>query len=400
MRLLLLPAGSRGDVDPFLALYDRAAAEGHEVRVAVTRDALDRAREGGREVVELDGDFQQLIASQGVGWAAVRSYRTVVKPMLTSIQASAARAVLDYRPDVVVYHPKVLIAPTAARAVEALAAIVEIVPVITPTAAFPAAGVVSRDLGHLNRSTFLAAGAGNAALKGTLRAVAADLDLPPVHTAPVLSLCPVSPILIPRPADWPETSHLTGAWRLASSSEPLPSDIEVFLDEGAVIYAGFGSMAAGDPSQRADTVVTAIRAAGKRALLATGWGGLDVPADLLGDDVLAIPTVDHQQVFPRVEAAIHHGGAGTVHAAAAAGTISLLVPFMADQPWWGRRLHERGLAPQAIPARRLTVDTLGAALDEAPRYQSAVAEAAGRLAAEDGTGQALKVLAAALSGND
>jgi sterol 3beta-glucosyltransferase len=399
VRLLLLPAGSRGDVDPFLALYDRAVAEGHEVRVAVTRDAMDRAQSSGRDVVALDGDFEQLVASQGVGWGAARSYRAVVKPMLASIQASAARAVLDYRPDVVAYHPKVLITPTAAAAVGALAAVVEIVPILTPTSAFPAAGVVSRDLGRLNRFTFVAAAAGNAALKGTLGAVASDLGLPPVRTAPDLSLCPVSPTLIPRPADWPATSHLTGAWRPAGSSGSLPRDVEAFLADGDVIYAGFGSMAAGDPIQRARTVVTAIRATGKRALVATGWGGLEVPADLLGDDLLITRAVDHQQVLPRVEAAIHHGGAGTVHAATAAGTVSLLVPFMADQPWWGRRLHERGLAPRATPARRLTVDTLGTALEAAPTCRGAVAAAADRMATEDGTCQALKALAGALRGS-
>lgn len=397
MRLLLLPAGSRGDVDPFLALYDRAAAEGHEVRVAVTRDALDRARSGGRDVIELDGDFEQLVRDQGVGWAAARSYRTVVKPMLAAIQASGARAVLEYQPDVVVYHPKVLIAPTAASAVGALAAVVEIVPILTPTSAFPAAGVVSRDLGRLNRLTFLAAAAGNAALKGTLKAVASDLDLPPVRTTPDLSLCPVSPTLIPRPDDWPPTSHLTGAWRPTPSSAPLPDEVETFLAAGQVVYAGFGSMATGDPVERTRTVVAAIRATGQRAILATGWGGLQVPLDLLGEDLLVAQAVDHQHVLPRVQAAIHHGGAGTVHAAAAAGTVSLIVPFMADQPWWGNRLHERGLAPQPIPARRLTADTLAAAIAEAPTYQRTGADTAAQMATEDGTGRALEALSTALS---
>jgi sterol 3beta-glucosyltransferase len=397
VRLLLLTAGSRGDVDPFLALYDRAAVDGHDVRVGVTRDALGRARSGGRDVIELDGDFEQLVSTQGVGWAAARSYRTVVKPMLAAIQASAARAVLEYRPDVVVYHPKVLIAPTAASAVGALAAVVEIVPILTPTSAFPAAGVVSRDLGRLNRWTFLAAAAGNAALTGTLKVVASDLALPPVRTAPDLSLCPVSPTLIPRPGDWPATSHLTGAWRPTPSPVPLPDEVESFLATGGVVYAGFGSMATGDPVERSRTVVAAIRATGKRAILATGWGGLQVPADVLGEDLLVAQAVDHQQVLPRVEAAIHHGGAGTVHAASAAGTVSVIVPFMADQPWWGRRLQERGLAPSAIPARRLTADALAAVIAEAPTYRSAGADTAAQMATEDGTGRALEALSTALS---
>lgn len=398
MRLLLLPAGSRGDVDPFLALYDRAAAEGHEVRVAVTRDALARARQGARDVVELDGDFARLVSSQSVGWAAVRSYRTVVKPMLAAIQASAARAVLEYRPDVVVYHPKVLIAPTAAAAVGALSAVVEIVPILTPTTEFPAAGVVSRDLGWFNRWTFVAASAGNRALRGTLTTVAHDLGLPRVTTVPHLSLCPVSPTLVPRPDDWPSTTHLTGAWRPPASSSPsLPEEVDAFLGKGPVVYAGFGSMAAGDPVQRTRIVVDAIRATGSRALVATGWGGLDVPADLLGEDLLVREAVDHQHVLPRVHAAIHHGGAGTVHAATAAGSVSVIVPFIADQPWWARRLHERGLAPAGTPARTLTSDALAGRLREVRHHRDSVVDAAAAMATEDGTGTALSALGGALN---
>lgn len=397
MRMLMIPAGSRGDVDPFLALHDRAVADGHEVRLAVTRDAVERARSGRRDVVELDGDYEQLVRSQGVGRAAVRSYRTVVKPMLAAIQASSARAILDHRPDVVVYHPKVLVAPSAAAAVGALAAVVEIVPVLTPTTAFPAAGVVSRNLGRANRWTFQAAAAGSAALRGVVAAVARDFGLPGVTTTADLSLCPVSPALVPRPADWPPTTHMTGPWRPSEHADPLPAHVEAFLDAGDVVYAGFGSMAAGDPVQRARTVVSAIRSTGRRALVAQGWGGLDVPRDLRGDDLLVVDAVDHRQVFPRVDAAIHHGGAGTVHAATAAGAVSLLVPFIADQPWWGRRLHERGLAPPATPARRLTVDALAHAITAARGHERAVTDAAAQMASEDGPRRALDALGAALA---
>ena len=150
MRILLLTAGSRGDVDPFVALAQRAAARGHEVRLGVTREFTDQVRAAGLDPAPLDGNYADLIARQGVSpWSAYRSFRTQIRPMMAAMLRSAAEAAMAYRPDVVVHHPKVLSAPLAAARLDVPHVLVEIVPTVTPTREFPAAGVTTVDLGRL-----------------------------------------------------------------------------------------------------------------------------------------------------------------------------------------------------------------------------------------------------------
>ncbi|HZG89658.1 MAG TPA: glycosyltransferase [Pseudonocardia sp.] len=396
MRILLLTAGSRGDVDPFVALARRAQRAGHEVRLGVTREFVADVRAADVDVAELDGDYAALVAAQGVSpLAAMRSYRTTIAPMLAGILRSAARAAVEHRPDVVVHHPKVLSAPLAAARLDVPCVLGEIVPVVTPTGEFAAAGVTTLDLGPLNPLTYRLSAAAAAMFAGPLREIRAELGLPRRGglPGPARSLVPVSPALLPRPSDWPATTVITGAWQAGPAPAPAPVDVELdeFLAAGPVVYAGFGSMAAGDPVARGRAVVVAARAAGLRILVCTGWGGLAVPDDVHGADVLVRRAVAHAAVLPRCVAAVHHGGAGTVHAVVRAGLPSVVVPFLADQPFWGALLHRRGLAARPVPARRCTAARLGAALAELPE-RSAVRAVGERIAAEDGCGAALAVL--------
>ncbi|MEJ3653671.1 glycosyltransferase [Actinomycetes bacterium KLBMP 9759] len=394
MKVLLLTAGSRGDVEPFLALAQRALHEGHDVRLGVTAEFVDTVRAAGIEAAPLAGDYSELVAQQGVSpLAAIRSFRTTIVPMMTALLRSAAQAAADHRPDVIVHHPKVLSAPHAATALGIPHVLCEIVPVVTATRAFPAAGVTTVDLGPCNPLTYRATGAANRMFAGPLREVGAELGLRPgAAVAPAArSLVPISPSLLSRPADWPASTVITGAWHEPGTAVEVDAELAEFLAAGNVVYAGFGSMAVGDAVARARAVVGAIRAVGKRALVATGWGGLDVPADLLGPDVLVRRTVPHGPVLPLCRAAVHHGGAGTVHAVVRAGRPAVVVPFLADQPFWGKLLHRRGLAAPPLPARRLTEQRLAGALAALPAT-SAVERVAAEMAAEDGCGTALKEL--------
>jgi sterol 3beta-glucosyltransferase len=398
VRILLLTAGSRGDVDPFLALAERARAAGHAVQLGMTRDFVAQGRAAGLDVAALDGDYSALVARQGVtGWAAMRSFRSVVRPMMASILRSAADAALAWRPDVIVYHPKVLSAPIAAALLGIPHVLVEIVPTMTPTREFPAAGVTTWDVGPLNRLTYRATVGAAGMFAGVLHEIRDALGVPR-HArlpAPAVTLVPVSPTLLLRPADWPADIHITGAWHGRASDAQLTSgmdnELEEFLAVGNVVYAGFGSMAAGDPVARGRTVVDAARRAGYRLLAVTGWGGLDIAPDLAGDDVLVRRAVSHTSVLPRCSLAVHHAGAGTTHAVVRAGVVSIAVPFLADQPFWGGLLHRRGFGAAPVRARRLTADRLGAALATLPD-DTRVKQAAQAMRAEDGCASALDVL--------
>src|SRR5687768_14388526 len=170
MRIMLLTAGSRGDVEPFLALARRARDDGHDVRLGVTRDFVEVADGAGVDVAALDGDLTGVVAQQGVSaWAALRSYRSVLRPMMVAMLRSAAEAALAFRPDVIVHHPKVLSAPVAAARLGVPHVLVELVPTLTPTRELPAAGVTTVDLGRFNPLTYRALAGASRMFAGSLR---------------------------------------------------------------------------------------------------------------------------------------------------------------------------------------------------------------------------------------
>jgi vancomycin aglycone glucosyltransferase len=149
----------------------------------------------------------------------------------------------------------------------------------------------------------------------------------------------------------------TGAWILPDV-RPLPAELVAFLDAGTPpVYVGFGSMRA--PKDLARVAIEAIRAQGRRALLARGWADLALIDDR--DDCFAVGEVNQQALFARVAAVVHHGGAGTTTAAARAGAPQVVVPQMADQPYWAGRAAEPGIGA-AHDGPTPTVESLSAAL--------------------------------------
>jgi sterol 3beta-glucosyltransferase len=392
MKMMLLTAGTRGDVEPFFALARAAGARGHEVRTAIPENS--GADTAGLDTVSLRMDFAQLVSDQGVSpRAAARTFKTVIRPAVGRLLSAAVEHIVAFAPDVVVYHPKVLSAPAAAQRLGIPSVLVETVPALTPTREFPSPIIPAASLGPLNRFSYLPARAATLMFRRELQAA---LDLLPPGRAPATgtraTLIPVSPHLLPRPADWPASVHLTGHWAAEPAALEIDDELKAFLAGGDFVYAGFGSMKAGDSRERGAAVIEAARRNGLRALVATGWGGIEVPAALMGGDVLVRESVAHHMVLPRAAAAIHHGGAGTVHAVARAGIPSVVVPFIADQPFWGALLHRRGLGPQPVPYRKLTADRLARALGEAGSCRIQAARTGELVRAEDGTAVAVGVL--------
>ncbi len=142
-----------------------------------------------------------------------------------------------------------------------------------------------------------------------------------------------------------------------------------------------------------DVVVQAIEQAGVRAILATGWGGLEV--DQLPDSIHPISTAPHDWLFPQMAAVIHHGGAGTTGAGLRAGRPTIICPFIADQPFWGRCVFTQGVGPKPIPYKKLTTEKLAAAIERVKRDDTmrTRAETMGEaIRAEDGVGKAVAIV--------
>ncbi|UAK31530.1 glycosyltransferase [Nocardia asteroides] len=186
----------------------------------------------------------------------------------------------------------------------------------------------------------------------------------------------------------------TGAWILPDD-RPLPNGLKAFLDAGAPpVYVGFGSMAAHAPKDIARVAIEAVRAQDRRVLLARGWAEL-APIDDV-DDCFVVGEVNQQALFGRVAAVVHHGGAGTTTTAARAGAPQVIVPQIADQPYWATRVAELGIGV-AHEGSTPTVDSLSAALATAlaPETRTRARTVAGAIRADGATVAAKLLLEAA-----
>lgn len=204
-----------------------------------------------------------------------------------------------------------------------------------------------------------------------------------------------SPLVAPAPPDWGPGAAVTGYWIVddASGWTPPPALVQ-FLEKGEPpVYIGFGSMIHSTPDDTADMVLSALARLGRRGVVSAGWGGMRV-ADL-PQSVFAIDFAPHEWLFARVAAVVHHGGAGTTAAGLRAGKPSVITPFFADQNFWGRRVHALGAGPKPVPVKRLSTETLAAAIDAA--LQSAdmrrrAEDLGGRLREEKGVESAVAAL--------
>ncbi|MFT2707433.1 glycosyltransferase [Clavibacter zhangzhiyongii] len=395
MRLMLITAGTRGDVEPFAALARHAASRGHEVRLALPDDAV--APEG-VDAVGLGLDAQRMLSPAGrTPWALARHLRTEVRPAMRRMLVSAVRETVDFAPDVVVHHPLILSAPMVADALGVPRVLVEFAPVATPSDRFPAAGgpTATRDLGPRNRSTYAVPRAAARLFDADVARAVAELPggrRPAERSPSRATLMAVSPALLPRPDDWPERVHQSGAWYAESATASPDPLVEGFLAAGPFLVASFGSMARGDAAARGRAIVRAARSHGLRVLLVTGWGGLALPTECRGPDVLAVRSAPFDRVLPGAALAVHHGGAGTSHAVARAGVPAVVVPVTADQPFWAAQLHRRGVAAAPIPLRRLSVDALVPAMGDALSRRERAAEVGALMRREQGVQRAVDVL--------
>lgn len=396
MKIYLATLGSRGDNEPFRALALEAASAGHNVYFAHTEDLPSSPGAAYTELL-LWGSVGKVVAKQGVSiLRALANYRSVMKPLVEGVYADTTAHIQDIRPDVVVYHPKILTAATATHAVGGIAVMAEMVPITTPTSEFAPPGILSSLPSSWNKSSYGVIAARMAAFSSPRKKLAKDLGV--IRTGHDLSLVPVSPTLITPPADWPKDTVMTGQWFIPEREE-LDEQLRAFLEFGPVLYAGFGSMRDSRGLARAHAIVSAARSVGMKTLLVTGSGGLVAAKEhTLASDVLVRETVAHTTVLPHVDVALHHGGAGTVHAMVRAGVPSVIMPFLGDQPWWAQRLHAMHLGPPALSRNTTRYQTIANSLVQARSYSDVVNVAALTMATEDGLARAVEIIESAEAG--
>ncbi|GAB3632056.1 glycosyltransferase [Microbacterium shaanxiense] len=408
MRALIITFGTRGDIEPYLALAERLRREGHDAVLCAPEAYRPEAVQAGVGFAPAGTRMHELVrggmstASGPIDVArAARQMTAAMRDSLVEQWIAAQRA----EPTIIVSHPKALGGLHIAErlAVPFVASLP--LPFLTPTGAFPIPFITGHHTERWNRMTyqfnrFTAIAYGgmiNRFRKKYLGLTRESRFSDYLHRdgASVPVLYPVSPSVVLRPPDYPDSAHLTGYWfRDQGSAEALPADVSDFLDgDGPVVYAGFGSMGFGrHAADRGRAVLDAVRTAGARVVIARGWGGLEAEQ---AEDVLVVDEVPHDLLFPRMSAVVHHGGSGTTAAGLRAGRPTLICPVLGDQPFWGERVHALGTGPAPRPLKKMRADSLEERLTDLvgnAAYAERAAVVGERIASEDGTGTAVRLL--------
>ena len=198
-----------------------------------------------------------------------------------------------------------------------------------------------------------------------------------------------SPALIPKPKDWGSHISISGFYflNLATSYTPNP-DLQAFLDAGPVpVYIGFGSIVLDDPNALTRLIFEVAQKTGQRVLLSKGWGGLGADELSIPDTVFMIGNVPHDWLFRHVSCVVHHGGAGTTAAGITAGKPTMVVSFFGDQLFWGQMIARAGAGPDPIPYKQLTAGKLADGINFAltPQCMERAKTMASKIASERGS---------------
>ncbi|QLH26661.1 glycosyltransferase [Streptomyces sp. Rer75] len=400
MHVALVITGTRGDVQPFIALGRALDSRGHEVTLATHDEFETFVREAGLDFASLPGSTRDFLAHPALA-EALQQGASLFR---------AARKVPRQSPE----NTRRLVARIAEVAASADLVVTSILSRITfeaddttpwcslswwplnPTSRWPAMMAPQAKLGPLyNRLTHRLAGMTDSLTANRFRK---DAGLPPFPFGKpfddlgreVPLFCPVSRTLFTEPPDWPDLSHITGYWFWDRKWSP-PRELETFMADGtAPVALTFGSIWPVHQSAKTlDKVLDVVRSHGRRTVLVGGDPGA------LPDDVFHLTDAHYPWLFPRASVVIHHGGCNTTGEALRSGTPQVVVPTFLDSPFWAAQVHALGVAAKPVPYAKFSAEALDEALGHALTDQHLRAKAASigeTVRNEDGTGAAVDAL--------
>jgi len=419
MKITVIAAGSRGDIQPYLALAKGLCDAGHQVKLATHENFKAWVESYNIQYATLTGNSQQMIQDgEAQEWVNSgddpRKFMSGFKRLMGPVMK---QAILDTweaskGADLIVPGSLAYYGAYVVNREMHIPWVQTFLQPIHPTGAFPSPLLPSyHTYGPLrNMLSHYVAGWGTWAMMRSdynkvLQETLGVRGLPFIgvfgenERKGIPALYGYSPSFLPKPRNWAKHIHVTGYWFLDQSQHwQPPADLLDFLDSGpAPVYVGFGSMSTEDPEATTQMVIDALHKAGQRGILLKGWGAIRDTGQP-SDDVFFIDSAPHEWLFPRMEAVVHHGGAGTTGAGLRAGKPSILTPYFADQPWWGMRVYERGVGPRPIPRAELTSDNLATAITEALNgsgMRERAAKLGEQIRAEGGVGTAVRIIESA-----
>ncbi|XP_021652258.2 sterol 3-beta-glucosyltransferase UGT80A2 isoform X2 [Hevea brasiliensis] len=406
LQIVMLIVGTRGDVQPFIAIGKRLQEDGHRVRLATHSNFKDFVLTAGLEFFPLGGDPKVLagymVKNKGFLPSAPseipiqrHQIREIIFSLLPACVEPDPETNVQFEADAIIANPPAYGHTHVAERLKVPIHIFFTMP-WTPTSEFPhplsrVKQPVAYKLSYQIVDSMIWLGIRDMVnefrkKKLKLRPVTylsgyynSPLDLPYGYIW--------SPSLVPKPKDWGPKIDVVGFCFLDLASNYKPPDSLVEWLEGGdpPIYIGFGSLPLQEPEKMTQIIVAALEETSQRGIINKGWGGLgNLPEPK--NSVYLLDNCPHDWLFPRCKAVVHHGGAGTTAAGLKAGCPTTIVPFFGDQPFWGERVHARGVGPAPIPVDEFSlaklVDAIRFMLD--PKVKERAMELAKAMEKEDG----------------
>lgn len=414
--IVIIAFGTRGDVQPAIALGKALHGRGYRVRLVASANFRAWIEAHGLEVAPSQVDIQAIMRSEGgVEWVEkgtnpMAQMRLMKRLLVRSGDQMVWDAWLGSQDaDVVIssFTSDVYVTAVAEK-LDIPHISMPLQPALIPTRD----GRVVLNAPFPNRSSAINYWFGKwmlepypwRLLQKQIHVLREKLRLPPQTASAnllarqrMLVLLAYSTHVVPHPADWPQNVHTTGYWFLDEQEtwEP-PASLQAFLADGAPpVYLGFGSMTGRDVAGMTRLLLDAVQQSGQRAVLLSGWAGvgqIDLPPT-----IYRLDRAPHSWLFPRMMAVVHHGGAGTTAAGLRAGVPSVIVPHMADQPYWGQRVAALGVGPTPIPRPKLTAVKLAEAIRIASNnsnIRQRATKLGAKIRAEDGVETAVRLIEA------
>jgi len=408
-RVLVAAVGSRGDVQPMLALAVALREAGHGVRACTPPDFAPA-----RAALDLEGsdvgfDMQAWLAERKARvtrpFAVFREADGFIKDQIDGQALALARAAEGA--DLLLGAGMLLGGRTAADVHGIPYRYVAYTPQALPSPEHPVPFLpwqrLPRWVNALSHRLLTAVWKGG--ILGRIEARRAAFGLAPagdvfdaVVGREVWLAC--DPALAPAPRSLLHPARVIQIGALLfPSQEPVPAALAEFVAAGPTVYLGFGSMPDARPGATMAAFAEACGDLGVQAIYCSGWTVADPGAR--ARHVRVVPSAPHAALFPRLSALVHHGGAGTFAVASRSGVPQVVVPHLYDQFFWAERAFRAGIGPPPFPKRRLNQRRLAASLAaclEDPRLPARAREVAASLAAGDGCRRAVEEVARVLSG--
>ncbi|KAE8137913.1 hypothetical protein BDV38DRAFT_270942 [Aspergillus pseudotamarii] len=388
LNIVIHVVGSRGDVQPFIALGNELQKHGHRIRLA-THDVFHSfVRKSGLEFYPIGGDPAELMAfmvknpglipnMKSLKAGEITRKRVMVREMLEGCWKSCIEddpgTGAPFVADAIIANPPSFAHVHCAQALGVPLHLMFTMP-WSSTSEYP------HPLANLKYSGNNASFA-NAVSYGVVEWMTwqglgdvindwretIDLERVPLTEGPSLvqtlkvpfTYC-WSPALVPKPKDWPSYIDVCGFFFRELPIYTPSSELDAFLRAGPPpVYIGFGSIVIDDPPRLTSILEKAVRAVGVRAIISRGWSNLGGSSS---EDILYIGDCPHEWLFQHVSAVVHHGGAGTTACGLRFGKPTAIVPFFGDQPFWGKMIAASGAGSEPIPQKTLTAENLAEAI--------------------------------------